>query len=873
MPILQWERRFSVRIEAMDADHRELFSVLNDLWQVVERSSTLDAIAETLARVTLAMAAHFSREEAMLAQWNYPRCRTHMEEHQQFISRLDALATAAARGDPAAINADAIDFIGEWLCTHILKSDFDYARFKSAPVGEATPSALGRNRIRGGMRRSTLVGVVLAVIVVAVNLFMAGLLIYALGEARAAREKEARSIVENGAQLLDQNITEWAGKVDLSLNVIADQLSSAIRANGGLEREKVEEILDNHHSWLSNLANFRVTDSAGIVRFGPGVESGKDVSFADRAYFIAQRKNPALGMFVSDPIVGRVAKDWLVSFSRRYVNPDGTFAGIISATVPISQFDELLSRIDLGPKGIALLRDTEGGLVSRHPSNPSQKIGSKSFSKELAESIASGEKARTFRAERTADGIERIDAYRRLAAVPYHLVVGVSVEEWLSQWQTDVRKAIIGALIFFALSSGAGWGLWRAFIFSKRADSATKLAREIARTKQQLSEAHRIARLGFVEVNCATDIWSLGEGVQEMLGIASDLASGTAAEVLEKVVPADRTRLMELASMARGGGFDLEIHVEDRVLHAMGEPTDDDASAPSVVITLQDITQRRAAEDERAKMIGRMSEASRLESLGTLAGGVAHEINTPAQYIGDNLSFIRDWLQRLLDVVKACREATTSGEWGPVAERVATIRYDFAARELPAAADQALDGISRISAIVQAIKAFSYPSGNDPQPFDLNRAIEIAATVTRSQWKHVAELNLDLAPELPQLNAVEGEINQVLVNLIVNAAQAIGEKGASEMGRIDVQTRAFDGMIEFSVTDSGVGIPEENLDRLFELFFTTKPPGQGTGQGLAITHAIIHRHQGTVMVESEPGAGACFRIRLPVAVTPVEVAI
>ena len=398
---------------------------------------------------------------------------------------------------------------------------------------------------------------------------------------------------------------------------------------------------------------------------------------------------------------------------------------------------------------------------------------------------------------------------------------------------------------------------------AERMDSAARFAREIARAKQQLSEAHRIARLGFIEFDPVAGLWSLGEGTQEMLGLDPNLGRGNSADIFAQVDPEDRARLLEVLSASGSCGLDIELRVGGRVLQALGETVCDLGGTPKVM-TFQDITQRRAVERERAAMIGRVAEANRLESLGTLAGGVAHEINTPAQYIGDNLAFLKDWLPRLLDVVDAARQAAGSGDWSGVAERAMAIKFDFAARELPAAVDQAAVGIGRISAIVQAIKEFSYPSGKSPQPFDLNRAVELAATVTRSQWKHVAELSLDLAPALPMLTAIEGEINQVLVNLIVNAAQAIGEAGSAESGRIEIATRLTESQVEVSVKDSGIGIPKENLDRLFELFFTTKPPGQGTGQGLAISNAVVHRHGGTITVESEPGAGACFRVRLPI---------
>ena len=191
------------------------------------------------------------------------------------------------------------------------------------------------------------------------------------------------------------------------------------------------------------------------------------------------------------------------------------------------------------------------------------------------------------------------------------------------------------------------------------------------------------------------------------------------------------------------------------------------------------------------------------------------------------------------------------------------MKYEFVSRELPAAVEQAQEGIAKISSIVQAIKEFSFPSGKTPHPFSINRAIEVTATVTRNQWKYTSELSQNLDPELPQFNGIEGEINQVLVNLVINASQAIAEKKDSKLGKIDITTSHTADFIEITVADTGIGIPAENLGRMFDLFFTTKAPGIGTGQGLSITKSIIARHGGTIAVESEFGRGTKFIIRLP----------
>ena len=273
---------------------------------------------------------------------------------------------------------------------------------------------------------------------------------------------------------------------------------------------------------------------------------------------------------------------------------------------------------------------------------------------------------------------------------------------------------------------------------------------------------------------------------------------------------------------------------------------------------------RRAADLEHARLRERMEEANRLESLGTLAGGIAHEINTPAQYVGDNLSFLEDCIPDLLKVAEAAGRECTPETCPETMAALTTANMDFLRDEVPDAIRQGLEGVRRIAKIVQAVKEFCYPSSREPQPCNLGHLIESASTVTRNAWKYCSELTLELDTEAPPVMAIEGEINQMLVNLIVNAAQAIAEKKSQSPGSIVIATKHLEDSVAFSIRDDGIGIPADRHKRIFELFYTTKPPGQGTGQGLAITAAIVRRHGGTVTVESEPGKGACFTVTLPV---------
>jgi len=202
---------------------------------------------------------------------------------------------------------------------------------------------------------------------------------------------------------------------------------------------------------------------------------------------------------------------------------------------------------------------------------------------------------------------------------------------------------------------------------------------------------------------------------------------------------------------------------------------------------------------------------------------------------------------------------------------------DFLRTEIPTAIAQSLDGVDRIRQIVLAVKEFSHPDVKEVTAVDLNHAIETTITVSRNQWKYIAEVELALAPDLPRVPCRGGEINQVLLNLIVNAAHAVEAKGQGT-GKITVATARRDGWAEIRVTDTGTGIPREICDRIFDPFFTTKAPGKGTGQGLAICHTIVvQKHGGSIEVDSILGKGATFVVRLPLetvsaAIADVEVA-
>ena len=288
-----------------------------------------------------------------------------------------------------------------------------------------------------------------------------------------------------------------------------------------------------------------------------------------------------------------------------------------------------------------------------------------------------------------------------------------------------------------------------------------------------------------------------------------------------------------------------------------------------------DITTQKLGEEERLKLQVQLNQAQKLESIGRLAAGIAHEINTPSQFVSDNISYVRKAMgdiERLLEAHTGMLAwLERSGALDPELEAIiAPTRKIKGARlrqELPAALTDAADGMARITKIVRAMKSFSHPSGEQTAATDLNQSIESTLIVCRNEWKYVADLETHYAPDLPLVPCLRGDFNQVVLNLVVNAAHAISDviaQSPGTKGRITVSTRVVEPFAEVRISDTGTGIPESVRPHLFEPFFTTKGVGKGTGQGLALARSVIvDRHKGTLTFETEVGRGTTFIIRLP----------
>lgn len=274
----------------------------------------------------------------------------------------------------------------------------------------------------------------------------------------------------------------------------------------------------------------------------------------------------------------------------------------------------------------------------------------------------------------------------------------------------------------------------------------------------------------------------------------------------------------------------------------------------------------------------RLLQAHKLEAIGQLAAGIAHEINTPTQYVTDNVEFLARAFERLKDLVVAARSLVESSRAGTLTPEVIagadaaleSSRVDYILEETPKALAQSMEGLSRVAHIVSAMKDFSHPSGGEKTLVDLNESIATTITIATNEWKYVAEVETSFDPDMPAVKCLRDEINQVVLNLVVNAAHAIDEVtvgGSKGKGVINVATRCTGGWAEIRVSDTGGGIPEFARNRVFDPFFTTKPVGKGTGQGLAIAYSVVvEKHRGEIGFDTAEGKGTTFVVRLPVDV-------
>ncbi len=400
-------------------------------------------------------------------------------------------------------------------------------------------------------------------------------------------------------------------------------------------------------------------------------------------------------------------------------------------------------------------------------------------------------------------------------------------------------------------------------------DIATALE-SVERTRKRLDVALTSTNIGIVEWSPRSSTLYFSESTSRTLGLETT-SDGILSLLNRTAHPQDlqqarrRVRAL-LRPVTERVEFELRLSLPDRrrrrvLLRLIAVERNARGFATCIVGTITDITELRETEEI-------VNNSRKLEALGQLAAGVAHEINTPAQFVGDNLRFLAGIMNDFGEVLHEIKTAAAANQAMPPEMVLSLFEQKdiaFASTEAPQAIAQSIEGIERIAGIVRALKDLSHP-GTTKVAVDLNHIIRSAVTVATNEWKYSSTVELQLAPDLPQITAIAGDLQQLVLNLIVNAAHAVEQANQTrgrEKGLITITTAHYVDHVELRITDDGCGIPEAIQSRVFDAFFTTKPVGKGTGQGLAIVQRVVQKHRGHIELHSQVGAGTTFRITLP----------
>jgi hypothetical protein len=670
----------------------------------------------------------------------------------------------------------------------------------------------------------------LIALVLAINglvLLLAG---YALDQSRRQAHRQAETTTQNLALALDQSISAAVGRIDLELRNLVDDLERQLRSRGHLDEAQVNARLAHHQSRLAELAHLRVADAAGTVLYGAGVAGSAAHGWADRDYFIAHQQRADGALIVTNLQYGRVSKIWQIGLTRRYNHPDGRFAGVIAAPLPVHYFTELLSGLDLGRYGVAVLRDGDTALVTRVPplAIPAGQVGAKGFSGELEAIIASGATTGSYRTAGTADGVERTNTYRRLSALPFHLVTGLGTEDYLADWRRSLVNFGVLVALFLAITVSGGILLWRAY---RRAGEASESSRLLL---QRASDGVHILDTGGRVIEASDSFCRmLGYSREEILGMSARqwdarYSAEEVALVVARLLDTPELSLFETRHRRKDGStFDVEVSSYaltlggERVLYAAS----------------RDITERKQA--ERAILAAKEAAESANRAKSEFLANMSHEIRTP--------------MNGVIGMVQLLQETDLTPE-----------QQEYA-RVIRSSADALL---TIINDILDLSKVEAGRLTIVSAPFQLRPLLgELRDLLAPQAQAKGLDLALRIDGAIPDwLSGDAGRLRQIAGNLLGNALKF------TETGRIDLaadlaRQSGQTCWLRLTVSDTGIGMSAETLARLFTPFYqaeaaTTRRYG-GTGLGLSISRRLAELMGGDIECDSVPGQGSRFTVTLP----------
>ena len=661
------------------------------------------------------------------------------------------------------------------------------------------------------------------------NLFVIGLAAAWLTQSRQRMEAEAAQNTRNLAHSLAISISGALDKIDLGLADVAHDCERQL-AGGGLQTPATQAYLTRQKALIRDFEELWVADARGDILWGTQLPADKPVNIADREYYqrLCQAADP--GLVVSRPVLGRLTKAWSMVVARRINRPDGTMAGLVLGSLRVDDyFMAKFAEFQVGRWGRIILRDEGLGLVFRYPHLDGDKglPGSTYISYAGGIQVARHPLAGAYQGTSPDDRMARTYSYQKVGSYPYVVFVAQSLRETLVPWWQEVGAtafALAGFLLFTIYYARDGLLRLQA---KEEADQKT-LAKSEAMFRAVLDHS----REGILFTDAQGIILYRSRSFKNFNGVEDEARLGK--QSFDLVHPEDETQVR--AAWQRMLEDPATHHrIQCRIKHTDGSWRWIEANlrnllehpqVGAVVIASRNLTQERAAEEARRTLESQMNHLQRMESVGRLASGISHDMNNV--------------LAAIMAVAQALQQ-----QGGAFAPQI----------------DLILDATRRGRTLVQGLLAFARKEMEEAEVFDLNELVRKEAELLSSTTLQRVKVNLELTPDLPQLAGSPSALATALMNLCVNAIDAMPGGGALTLRTLDTDGKT----VELAVEDTGHGMPPEVVSRAMEPFFTTKPVGKGTGLGLAMVFGTVQAHGGTMEIQSRVGKGTTVHLHLPKA--------
>lgn len=671
------------------------------------------------------------------------------------------------------------------------------------------------------MNRLLLFRAWLIVVLIAANCAVIAVSAAWLYESRKHYEETARTLTQAISSALDSNLAGNIQKIDIAVSAVVDELERQLLTHKTLDARSNTEYLARYAKRLPEVEAIRVSNEDGLVILGKGVDRTGHSWWGDRDFFTHFREQKDTQMWVSKPIIGRTNRQYIISFSKRYQNPDGSFAGIVSAAVPITHFTTLLSKFDLGPKGTLILRDSDNGLITRIPAIPDQKagkIGDAGVSKAYRDLVASGVQRSTYHITNSPDGFERILTFSRLESARMTAIVGTAREDYLAGWYRELLNLGVVVSSFLVFTAVLGFFLHR--LINRQGEYV-----------EQLNAIFELSPDGFVSFDEERRVKYCSPAFDRMTGLDSASVIGLNEDAFtetlrQQCLPSAHFQGVQTLVSREDAPSDLEpkralielLPPKANVLE-VGLRTSN-AQTVSQILYFRDVT--------REKELDRMKS----EFLST----AAHELRTPMASI---YGFSEVLLNQEFDAETQREFLTTIHGQSELMASILNELLDLARIEARRGKDFVFEDVDIAEVVASTIAGFKIPAHSSPPK-----------TVSPDEKLSV--------------NADKSKLQQALNNIISNAYKYSPNGGQVRICyRMDAASNPP--MIGIEVQDEGIGMTPAQLARVFERFYRADTSGKfpGTGLGMSIVKEIVDFQHGRVDISSTFGKGTTVTIWLP----------